>query len=51
MDKIPCLALVILSGLTISAVRVIGFPEAEINNGILHARLYLPDLTSGKSMR
>jgi len=47
MNKIPCLALVILSGLTISAVSAIGFPEVEISNGILHARLYLPDSEKG----
>jgi hypothetical protein len=47
MNKIPCLVFVILSGLTISAVSAIGFPEAEISNGILHARLYLPDSEKG----
>jgi hypothetical protein len=47
MRKISCLVLVVLSGLTIRVVRAIGFPEAEINNGIVHARLYLPDSEKG----
>ncbi len=47
MKKISYLVLVVLSGLTISAVSAVGFPEAEISNGILHARLYLPDSEKG----
>jgi hypothetical protein len=47
MKKISYLMLVVLSGLTISAVSAIGFPEAEISNGILRARLYLPDSEKG----
>lgn len=47
MKKISYLVLVALSGLTIRAVSTIRFPEAEISNGILHARLYLPDSEKG----
>ncbi len=47
MKKISYLVLVVLSGLTISSVSAIGFPEAEISNGILHVRLYLPDSEKG----
>ena len=47
MKKISYLVLVGLSVLTISTVLPIGFPEAEISNGILHVRLYLPDFEKG----
>ena len=47
MKKISYLVLVVLSGLTISAVSAIAFPEAEIGNSILHVRLYLPDSEKG----
>jgi hypothetical protein len=47
MKKISYLVLVGLSVLTISTVLPIGFPEAEISNGILHVRLYLPDSEKG----
>lgn len=45
--KALCLVLLILFGTAFGAVPVIEFPEAEISNGILHARLYLPDPEKG----
>jgi hypothetical protein len=47
MKKISYLTLIVLSGVTISAVPADVFPEAEITNGVLHARLYLPDSEKG----
>src|SRR6185295_14647599 len=32
---------------SIDSAHAAGFPQAEISNGILHARLYLPDAEKG----
>jgi len=37
----------VLSVLTIGAIPFVNFPQAEINNGIIRAKLYLPDSRSG----
>src|SRR5450759_1808353 len=37
----------VLSLLTIGVLPLVKFPEAEINNGIIHAKLYLPDSRNG----
>lgn len=42
-----CLALCLVSITGISAQTAINPPETEISNGIIHARLYLPDRVSG----
>jgi hypothetical protein len=37
----------ILSGLTLIAMSVTKFPQAEISNGLIHATFYLPDASKG----
>jgi hypothetical protein len=47
MTKISGLILAALPAVTLSAVSADVFPEAEITNGVLRARLYLPDSEKG----
>ncbi|HMH21074.1 MAG TPA: hypothetical protein VK563_04835 [Puia sp.] len=47
MKKVRYIILFLLSGLAIYAMETKPFPEAEISNGIIHARLYLPDAKDG----
>jgi hypothetical protein len=37
----------LLSGLTIAAMPLIKFPQTEISNGLIQARIYLPDAKDG----
>lgn len=45
--KIFKLILSLIAGITIGARLIDQFPEAEISNGAVHARLYLPDTANG----
>ena len=45
--KIICSVICLLSWFIISAVSDTKPPEAEITNGLIHARLYLPDVDNG----
>ena len=47
MKKISLITLAGLAVFTISAVSVSLFPQAEISNGLIKARIYLPDADSG----
>ncbi|MEO5583757.1 MAG: hypothetical protein ABIR66_13785 [Saprospiraceae bacterium] len=47
MKKSYFIILVGLSVLTISGVSTSTFPQAEITNGLIYARIYLPDADSG----
>jgi hypothetical protein len=42
-----CFALCLLCAVTISAQTDVNPPEIEITNGLIHARIYLPDSTRG----
>ncbi len=37
----------VVSGLIITAMPILKFPEADISNGIIHAKIYLPDAKEG----
>ncbi|HZE84030.1 MAG TPA: hypothetical protein VE035_06945 [Puia sp.] len=47
MSKVRTILLCLLSGLAIFAMQDKPFPEAKISNGIIQARLYLPDAKDG----
>lgn len=45
--KKPIILIFLISGLVMGAMDFSGPPEAEISNGLIHARLYLPDPENG----
>jgi len=47
MKKIACLLAIVLSGLFLDALPAAEYPSAEITNGLVHARIYLPDAKDG----
>lgn len=47
MKKRCFIILAALSVFTMSGISLVTFPQAEITNGLIHARIYLPDADSG----
>ena len=39
--------LFVTGGFLVSAVSAADYPQAEISNGVIHAKLYLPDAKTG----